>query len=382
MLGTERHESRRIDNQLRGRSGRQGDPGESQFYLSLEDDLMRIFGSDRISRIMDRLGVEEGEVISHPLVNRAIQTAQKRVEGQNFEIRKHLLEYDDVMNKQRTVIYRLRRRILQGEEIKDEIIARMEDSVDTVVSQYAIVGNYPDTWDLEKLYGELKRAFNIDYLISEENLNSQSADQVVEEAIALAESKYQAIEEAVGSEQLREIERQVLLSVIDHIWREHLYAMDHLRDATRFRGYAQKDPLQEYKKEGFSMFGTALERIALEVTQRILHIDPDFLKKQQEAIHRMRELEIQRMRQAQFSAPGMEDAARAPSQSVGTGSASAAVRLAPQQQQKSPNGGNRGTQANQGPVRISASALKDVGRNDPCPCGSGKKFKKCHGVGV
>ncbi len=371
VLGTERHESRRIDNQLRGRSGRQGDPGASQFYLSLEDDLMRIFGSDRISRIMDRLGVEEGEVISHPLVNRAIETAQKRVEGQNYEIRKHLLEYDDVMNRQRTVIYGLRRRILKGEEIKDEILARMEDAVDLVVSQYALAGNYPENWELENLYAEIKRAFDVDYRIPDEGLSSQTAEATVEEVSALARQNYERIEADLGSEQMREIERQVLLSVIDHIWREHLYAMDHLRDATRFRGYAQRDPLQEYKKEGFALFGTTLDRIALEVTQRILHIDPGFLRRQQEAMVRAREIELMRRRQAQLSGPSMEN--------QGGG----AVSGRPVSPGGSLPSGGPGASGGRTQVRTAnPSVAKIVGRNDPCPCGSGKKFKKCHGVGA
>ena len=393
VLGTERHESRRIDNQLRGRSGRQGDPGESCFYLSLEDDLMRIFGSDRISRIMDRLGVEEGEVISHPLVNRAIATAQKRVEGQNFEIRKHLLEYDDVMNKQRTVVYGLRRRILNGEEIKDEIEVRIDEAVEQVVSQYAVAGNYPENWDLEKLYGELKRAFDVDYAIADDALHYQTAEATLDQVVEEAKKKYGQIEEAVGSDQLREIERQVLLGVIDHLWREHLYAMDHLRDATRFRGYAQKDPLQEYKKEGFAMFATTLERIAMEVAQRILHIDPDFLMRQQEAMLRAREIELQRMRHMQFSmppegavppgatpVPESESAVPfppGPSRSSGGGQPAMAGRQMPTQH-VGPSGGRPGG----APSAAMVEALKNVGRNDPCPCGSGKKFKKCHGTGV
>ncbi len=303
VLGTERHESRRIDNQLRGRSGRQGDPGESLFYLSLEDDLMRIFGSDRIKKWMDRMGVQEDEVISHPMVNRAIATAQTRVEAQNFEIRKHLLEYDDVMNKQRTVVYGLRRRILQGEEVKDEITARLENAAELVTEQYA-VGNYPEAWDLEKFYSEVKRAFDLDYRISEDAIHHQTTDETMDELAGRLREKYAAIEQSIGSESMRAIERQVLLGVIDHAWREHLYAMDHLRDATRFRGYAQKDPLQEYKQEGFALFGATLERVALDTAQRIMHIDPNFLQRQQEAQRRAREVE-QRMRQAmQFSAPG------------------------------------------------------------------------------
>ena len=389
VLGTERHESRRIDNQLRGRSGRQGDPGESRFYLSLEDDLMRIFGSDRISRIMDRLGVEEGEVISHPLVNRAIATAQKRVEGQNFEIRKHLLEYDDVMNKQRTVVYGLRRRILNGEEIKDEIEVRIEEAVDQIVSQYALNGNYPENWELDKLYAELKRAFDIDYSIPDDVLHYQSADDTVNAVIELAKKKYLIIEEAIGSETLREIERQVLLGVIDHLWREHLYAMDHLRDATRFRGYAQKDPLQEYKKEGFAMFATTLERIAMDVTTRILHIDPDFLRRQQEAIIQAREQEIARMQQIQLSGPSEPQGAigSAPSQEVEVAipAQPAPSRPAPQPsmaQRPSPQPMMRPGPQQMRPAPGPVVDLKNIGRNDPCPCGSGKKFKKCHGTGV
>jgi len=391
VLGTERHESRRIDNQLRGRSGRQGDPGESCFYLSLEDDLMRIFGSDRISRIMDRLGVEEGEVISHSLVNRAIATAQKRVEGQNFEIRKHLLEYDDVMNKQRTVIYGLRRRILQGEEIKDEIESRVEDAADQVVSQYALAGNYPENWELDNLYAELKRAFDIDYAIVDDVLHYQTAEQTVEQVIAKCKEKYAAIEAGLGSEQLREIERQVLLGVIDHLWREHLYAMDHLRDATRFRGYAQKDPLQEYKKEGFAMFATTLERIAMDVTQRILHIDPDFLKRQQEAMVHAREQEQARMRQMQFSSPdvALPQGFAPPHPTVeGPERDGPTVRVVPAQSPRpaQPQSASRpaaGPGPRPGPqmrpMPGPAIDVKNIGRNDPCPCGSGKKFKKCHG---
>lgn len=394
VLGTERHESRRIDNQLRGRSGRQGDPGESRFYLSLEDDLMRIFGSDRISRIMDRLGVEEGEVISHPLVNRAIATAQKRVEGQNFEIRKHLLEYDDVMNKQRTVVYGLRRRILNGEEIKDEIEGRIEEAVDQVVSLYALAGNYPENWELEKMYAELKRAFNIDYAIVPEELHHQTADETIDQVFELAKKKYVEIEGKVGSETLREIERQVLLGVIDHLWREHLYAMDHLRDATRFRGYAQKDPLQEYKKEGFAMFAVTLERMAMEVTQRILHIDPDFLRRQQEAMIQARQQEMERMRQMQFSMPGEPSGAPGapPPQEVDVATPSqpqasrAAAMPRPALQSASQATGARSPQpmrpASGGVDPRSITELKNVGRNDPCPCGSGKKFKKCHGTGA
>jgi len=388
VLGTERHESRRIDNQLRGRSGRQGDPGESQFYLSLEDDLMRIFGGpDRIMKWMDRMGVKEDEVISHSMVNRAIATAQKRVEGQNYEIRKHLLEYDDVLNKQRTVVYRLRRRILQGEEIKDEILTRLDEAADLVVAPYAIEAKYPESWELEKFYAEVKRSFAIDYTIPQESLQTLGAEEIAEQIAEAIKARYAEIETALGSETMRDIERQVLLGVIDLAWREHLYAMDGLRDATRFRGYAQKDPLQEYKKEGFALFGAALERIAAETVQRLLHIDPDFLVRQQQAMIQAREQEARLRAQLQFSAPGE------PGGGVGQGAPQGGMSSTPIPQFSAPQvsgaarpvaGPMPGTVVPRAPQQIPANhpAFKDVGRNDPCPCGSGKKFKKCHGEGL
>jgi preprotein translocase subunit SecA len=405
VLGTERHESRRIDNQLRGRSGRQGDPGESQFYLSLEDDLMRIFGGERLQRIMTRLGVKEDEVIAHSMVNRSIATAQKRVEGQNYEVRKHLLEYDDVMNKQRTVIYTLRRRILKGEDIKEEIESRLEEAIDTVLALYTMSGNYPESWDREKLESEVKRAFGVDWTVSGDEMVSLTAEGALDAVTQKAKEKYQHLETTLGAETLREIERQVLLGVIDHVWREHLHAMDHLRDSTRFRGYAQKDPLSEYKKEGFSLFSACLDRIAFETATRILHIDADFLKRQSEAMMRAREQEM-RMRQAlQFSgaadataipkfeggsAPAVQvkvvsrkPAAAAPSADAAAPNVTTTVVA-----QAAPAGRTLPAQAVQaqaapGPgLNLSPEALKAIGRNDVCPCGSGKKFKKCHGINL
>ncbi len=305
------------------------------------------------------------------------------------------------MNKQRTVVYGLRRRILKGEEIQDEIVARIEEAADLVVSQYAVAGNYPENWDREKLYAELKRAFDVDYAIPEADLHATTAEAAVDQVIELAKAKYARIEEGLGSEQLREIERQVLLGVIDHLWREHLHSMDHLRDATRFRGYAQKDPLQEYKKEGFAMFAATLERVAMEVATRILHIDPDFIKKQQEAILKAREIEIQRMRQMQFSAP--EGPVVGPAQSAQQGreipvtinatpapafsgplqgrpvaAPAGAAPAAPPR--PAPMPGSMPVRA-PGPAMQAPIDIRTIGRNDPCPCGSGKKFKKCHGEG-
>ncbi|HLU69707.1 MAG TPA: preprotein translocase subunit SecA [Fibrobacteria bacterium] len=386
VLGTERHESRRIDNQLRGRAGRQGDPGESQFYLSLEDDLMRIFGGpDRIMKWMDRMGVQEDEVISHSMVNRAIATAQKRVEGQNYEVRKHLLEYDDVLNKQRTVVYGLRRRILQGEEIQDEIQSRLDQAADLVVAPYAVEANYAEGWDLEKFYAEVKRAFALDYAIPADDLSRQTAAETAEQIAEAMKARYAEIEAAIGSEIMRDIERQVLLGVIDMAWREHLYAMDGLRDATRFRGYAQKDPLQEYKKEGFALFGGALERIAMETVQRLLHIDPDFLARQQQAIAMAREQEARRRAQMQFTAPGDDGAPAAQPMQGGLSATPMPQFTAPQvsgaaRPLAGPLPGTVVPRPPQPQQNLAAHpAFKDVGRNDPCPCGSGKKFKKCHG---
>jgi preprotein translocase subunit SecA len=377
VLGTERHESRRIDNQLRGRAGRQGDPGESHFYLSLEDDLMRIFGGpDRIMKWMDRMGVKDDEVISHSMVNRAIATAQKRVEGQNFEIRKHLLEYDDVLNRQRMVIYGLRRRILKGEEIQDEIASRLDEAADSVIAPYAQEGNYAEGWELEKLYAEIQHAFGVEFRI--ENLQ-QGAAETAEQLAELIKARYARIEAAIGSETMRDIERQVLLGVIDQSWREHLYAMDGLRDATRYRGYAQKDPLQEYKKEGFVMFGNTLERIALETVTRLLHIDPEYLARQREAFRQAQEQEERRRRQMQFTAPGEPGQGPQSMQATQGPVFSAPQASAPPRPLAGPLPGTvvQRQAAPQG--MIHPAALKDVGRNDPCPCGSGKKFKKCHG---
>ncbi|MFC1584961.1 preprotein translocase subunit SecA [Fibrobacterota bacterium] len=363
VLGTERHEARRIDNQLRGRSGRQGDPGESQFYLSLEDDLMRIFGSDRIARIMDKLGAEEGEVITHPLVNKAIANAQKRVESQNFEIRKHLLEYDDVMNRQRRVIYGVRRRILKGEEIQDEILSRLEEAVDIVISQYAVEGKHPEVWDLETLYSALKKSFAVDYRVPENELSSKTPAAILDEVTELVRKKYNGIETSISSEHMREIERQLLLMVIDNFWKDHLNSMDHLKDAIRFRGYAQRDPLQEYKKEGLSMFENTLDRIAVAVSERLMHIDTDFIERQKQAMQRAAELE--KLRRQNMSATSEEINAFA-----------SGARNAPQQRGVRPGG----TAVAAKPATFTRNQPK-VGRNSPCPCGSGKKYKKCCGRG-
>jgi len=364
VLGTERHEARRIDNQLRGRAGRQGDPGGSQFYLSLDDELMRIFGSDRIGYVMDKLGAEEGEVITHPWINKSIAKAQKRVEGQNFEMRKHLLEYDDVMNRQRTVIYKVRHKILKGEEIKDEIENRLDEAVDTVVAEHAIEGKFPETWELDNLYNAIKMAFALDYNIEESELTSKTPEMVLDEVLELVKKRYIYIEESIGEDTLRDVERQLLLMVIDNFWKEHLYAMDHLKDAIRFRGYAQKDPLQEYKKEGLVQFEATLDRISVGTVERLMHIDTDFIIKQREAVAKAQEME--RIRRSNISESSDQlEAFQRPSlpSSPGRGASEEAVKSSATS------------------TIVKTDPFEKAGRNDPCPCGSGKKFKKCHGIG-
>jgi preprotein translocase subunit SecA len=353
VLGTERHESRRIDNQLRGRSGRQGDPGSSQFYLSLDDDLLRIFGGDRIKNMMTRLGAEPGEVISHPFVNRAIANAQKRVEGQHFESRKHLLEYDDVMNNQRKVIYSLRQRILAGEDIREEIVSRLEEAADIKVSQYIIPGSYAEEWELENLKTELRHAFGIEWDVdASKELSSYTPEIILDEVIKLVQKRYDNLFQILPEAELRNLERRILLMTIDHHYKEHLLAMDHLRDAIRFHGYAQKDPLMVYKKEGFSLFERCLESITTVFAMRMMHI------------------------KVETSANVQNQAPRAP------------VQTEENRQEIKPDSAPR-TASGFRPLQPAAPPVKKVapvrktgnepGRNDPCWCGSGKKFKKCHG---
>jgi preprotein translocase subunit SecA len=364
IVGTERHESRRVDNQLRGRSGRQGDPGSSRFFLSLDDDLMRIFGGENIRSMMDRLGAKEGEVITHSLLDRSIAGAQKRVEAQNFEIRKHLLEYDDVMNSQRKVVYKLRRRILDGEDVRDEIISRIEDAVDIKVSEMLQMDLLPEdaAWSVNET--DLRRHFTVEYNLANSISVGASRQAIVEEVSQLAVKAYTDLEERIG-EDIRDIERQILLFTIDHIWKAHLYEMDHLKEAIRFRGYGQRDPLSEYKHEGFLLFQQMMDRLAYEIAGRVLHIHPEQRPQFQQTPRsraQYRELHGEdepepSQRQAPAPTPRPESAPMLPgTRPVFAPPPSAGAGRMPQ-----------------------GTAVATVGRNDPCPCGSGKKFKKCHG---
>ena len=330
ILGTERHEARRIDNQLRGRSGRQGDPGSSRFFLSLEDDLLRIFGSDRIARIMDRLGMEENVPIEHGMVSRAIENAQKKVETHNFEIRKHLLEYDDVMNKQREVIYDLRRQVLTGENPKEHLFEITEEIVDSFLSEYCSKEMHREEWDLNGLEDAVFRQFSISLNengIKPAELNN---DEDIREALLKNIKEYYEKKEKDFGSQIRQIEKAVMLNVIDTQWKDHLLGMDYLKEGIGLRGYGQKDPLVEYKKEGYEMFLDMTDRIKTETADRLFKIQAV----KEEGVR----MQMPRPQRMQFSHGE-------------SGSKSAPVQ----------NKDNK------------------VGRNDSCPCGSGKKYKKCCG---
>ncbi len=325
ILGTERHEARRIDNQLRGRSGRQGDPGSSRFYLSLEDDLMRIFGSDRISGLMNKLGMEEDMPIENKMVTKAIENAQKRVEAHNFDIRKHLLEYDDVMNKQRTEIYSFRKEILKGENLKDRIFEMVEEVLEELILIYCPEEKHPEEWDMKGLRDAVYGVFSVTADVSPQN-----RDDLRESLSSLIRGAYEQKESEAGSDVIRYLERVILLQVIDTQWKDHLLGMDHLKEGIGLRGYGQKDPLVEYKKEAFDVFAEMTSRISTEVVSRLFKIQ----------IQRAEAVRKEPARQARFSYNRGEGSS--PSEPVRRG--------------------------------------KKVGRNDPCPCGSGKKFKKCCGV--
>ncbi|KAB2881392.1 preprotein translocase subunit SecA [bacterium] len=344
IIGTERHESRRIDLQLRGRSGRQGDPGASVFFISLEDDLMRLFGSDRIARVMDRLGAEEGEVISHRWITKAVERAQKRVEARNFSIRKRLLEYDDVMNQQREIIYSRRRRALLNENVKNEFLDVLDEFIEMVNERH--VGDRPhsEDWDIAGLTDYLMRTCGI--ALNNDELFSLRLEEFSDYLRKHLMERYGARETVWTSENMRRIERIALLKTIDERWKEHLREMEEFKEGIHLRGYGQKDPLIEYKKEGFDMFMQLLDRITSEIVEFVFRAEPaEEMEKQM--IKRARAL-----RTVHASTDGM-------------GFSGASERQGEEQPAK----------VSHTPVR----AEQKVGRNDPCPCGSGKKFKHCHG---
>ena len=346
VLASERHESRRIDNQLRGRSGRQGDPGRTSFYLSLEDDLMRIFGSDRLDKVLKTLGLEEGEAIVHPWVNKSLERAQAKVEGRNFDIRKQLLKFDDVMNDQRKVIFSQRREIMEAEDLS-EITSDMRDQVvDDLIDQYMPEGSYADQWDSEGLYAAVMEHLGIDVPVMEWCEEEGVDDEHIRERLIASSDKMLAGKlEAFGADTMRGIEKQLILEAIDTKWREHLLTLEHLRSVVGFRGYAQRDPLNEYKNEAFQLFEGMLDGLRTDVTSKLSRIRPLTEEEQKQMLEQVA------AQQAELQKAAERSALPAP-----TAEAMAS-----------------------GFDENDRSTWGNPGRNDPCPCGSGKKFKHCHG---
>jgi preprotein translocase subunit SecA len=376
VLGTERHESRRIDNQLRGRQGRQGDPGSSRFYVSLEDDLMRLFASDKLMGMMDKLGMEEGQVLEHPWLSRAIETAQRRVEGHNFEIRKHLLEFDNVMNKQREVIYDMRRTVLEREDVKDYIMEAIEDLVYGVVDQHLSMQTEEETFDAEGLHAYFKTTFDL-ALVAEgvqeakPKLLEMAREEIIDKVLEGLRARYGQKEEEIGAQHLRHLERMLLLHTIDSKWKDHLYAMDQLKGGVGLRSYGQRDPLLEYKREGFEMFQIMYSSINQEVAELIFKIQPVVSPERPRKPSGVFSSLPQNLVHNEFS--GMAEA-RQKAQAAGPPPAGVNSPSSPGSFGAS-QGGPQGPASPQ-PLRKSGPK---VGRNDPCPCGSGKKYKKCCG---
>ncbi len=347
VLASERHESRRIDNQLRGRSGRQGDPGRSSFFLSLEDDLMRIFGSDRLDRVLKTLGLKEGEAIEHPWVNKSLERAQAKVEGRNFDIRKQLLKFDDVMNEQRKVIFGQRREIMEAQDLNEITVDMRDEVIDDMLDTFMPEGAYAEQWDTEGLYAAVIEQLGIDVPVIDWCEEDGVDDEQIRERLVEASDKMLAEKlEAFGPENMRVLEKQLLLQAIDTKWREHLLTLEHLRSVVGFRGYAQRDPLNEYKNEAFQLFEVMLDSLRADVTQKLSQIRPLTEAERNEMLAQM-------AAQQQV----MQDA----------GEVEAPQPAAPKE--------NAAT----GFVEDDRSTWGNPGRNDPCPCGSGKKFKHCHG---
>src|SRR5580704_7476064 len=338
ILGTERHESRRIDNQLRGRSGRQGDPGSSRFYISLEDDLLRIFGADRLKGLMGKIGMEDGVPIEHRWISRAIENAQKKVESHNFDIPKHLLEYDDVMNKQREVVYHRRRELLSPQPLKDDVIEMCEAAIEEIVAAHCDIEKDPDQWDWTEIENAFFKQFrfrpNLKEIAEKEAVHQP--DDLIDLALEPIKALYDAREAEFSPEVMRQIEKIVSLQTLDSLWKDHLLAMDHLKEGIGLRGYAQQNPLVEYQKEGFSMFESLMTVMQKDIVEKVYSVQ---VQKPQD---------VQQVQQ--------QRAARPPRVTMSHGA---------EVQQSQP------AQAKREPDR--------VGRNDPCPCGSGKKYKRCHG---
>ncbi|RQD71036.1 MAG: preprotein translocase subunit SecA [Tindallia sp. MSAO_Bac2] len=330
IIGTERHESRRIDNQLRGRAGRQGDPGSSRFFISLEDDLMRLFGGERMQNMVEKLGMEEDVAIEHSMLSKSIENAQKKVEGRNFGIRKHVLQYDDVMNKQREVIYNERRKVLDGEDLKDQVMAMVETIIDTSIELYTANSQYPEEWDLEALEKLLQQKFGLSDFFSKDDIESITKEGLKEEIFEKCKAFYAEKEAEIGEERLREVERVIMLRVVDTKWMDHIDAMDQLKQGISLRAIGQVDPVRAYQMEGFDMFQEMIQNIQEDTVKYLFLLEKN--------------TQVERKAVARVNPP------------AGAPGAAGGGKPQPVKSEKTP------------------------GRNDPCPCGSGKKYKKCHGA--
>ncbi|MEO1746735.1 MAG: SEC-C metal-binding domain-containing protein, partial [Pseudomonadota bacterium] len=372
VLATERHESRRIDNQLRGRSGRQGDPGRSKFYLSLQDDLMRIFGSDRMDGMLQKLGLREGEAIVHPWINKALEKAQKKVEARNFDIRKNLLKFDDVMNDQRRVVFDQRIELMDGGDVEETVREMRQDVVEDLVSKNIPENAYAEQWDIDGLEEGVQTLLNLDVPVREWAAEEGIAEEAILERLSEATEKAAAERrERFGPDIMDYVEKSIILQTLDHLWREHLVNLDHLRSVIGFRGYAQRDPLQEYKGEAFELFQTMLTNLRSAVTSQLMRVEvvkdaadappPDM--PEMAAAHPAPEGELE-LAGADAGAGPLGQGAASPSPAgLAAAGLSATGFVAPED--RDPNDPN---------------TWGKVGRNEMCPCGSGKKYKHCHGA--
>ena len=375
ILATERHEARRIDNQLRGRAGRQGDPGSSRFYMSLQDDLMRIFGSERISGLMLKLGMEEGVPIEHKMVTKSIERAQKQVEGQNFSIRKHLLEYDDVMNKQRKAVYDMRKMVLEGKDTRAHLLRLIDEVLEWYLDNYCSSTESTESWSYESLQGALKETFGLELALSE--LQSMDRDQMSDKIGSQVRGHYEEREQLIGTERALFHQRMIMLQIVDSQWKDHLYSLDHLKEGIGLRGYGQRDPLVEYKKESYQMFQALMDRIDEEILRWTFLYQPVVTPE----AGGMREVDTTLgARHLAASPPGVREPELAlagarssrPHLSFNDPSATPTMFARKAQPREAEGGSDAAVQT----VRREG---RKVGRNDPCPCGSGKKYKKCHG---
>ena len=355
VLGTERHESRRIDNQLRGRSGRQGDVGKSRFYLSIQDDLMRIFGTDRLDNMLQKMGMKHGESITHPWVTRSLETAQKKVEGRNYDSRKHILKFDDVTNDQRKEIYEQRLAIMERDDLSEEILEMRQDVIEEIIQRHIPQGSYHEQWDISALTNEIFATFGVIMPIQQwaEQKNSSDATlntQVNEVVKDIMEQK----ENDIGTKQMRFVEKQMVLATLDYIWKDHLHALDTLRQGIGLRSYGQKDPLREYKTEAFKMFSQMLDFFKVQVTQRLAFVE----LKQDFNLDLLKDIEEQAVNTAEESHGDLEE------ENFSSPEVTTVVKRVFDKTERDPE---------------DESTWGRVGRNELCPCGSGKKYKHCHG---